>query len=343
MAVSITDILGTIRDNASDMYVSRVPEYNKTNLKQVGDAISSDHNIMNDFMSALVNKIAFSNVKSRMYNNPLARLKQTSGRPLGNTIEEIFVNPATDVGYDTDGNKLLKTTKPDGKVCYYGLNRQSSYPISIRENDLQRAFTSEQEFMSLYDGIVASMYSGDQIDEFILTKGVLSKAIDEGAMQVIESDLANPKTLAKSISNVSKSFAFPSTQYAGYNLVNKTAITEKTDTACVTFCDTSRQCLIIRADAQTEIDYEVLATMFHMEVAKLEAMTILVDAIPSEKFDVYAVLCDIDSIQVRDTVFKVTSQEIGSALQWNFWLHHWQFLFLSMFGNAVAFGKTKSE
>jgi hypothetical protein len=340
MSITAYDILGTIRDNADAMYISRVPEATRDNLGEVGKAITSDGNIMNTFVTSLVNKVALSNVKSRLFKNPLARLKQTNGRPMGNTIEEIFINPATDAGYDTDGTKLLKTTKPDGKVCYYGLNRQSSYPITIAENELQRAFTSEQEFMSLYDGIVTSMLSGDQIDEFMLTKGVIAKAIDEGAIKIIEADLAQPKILAKSMSNISKSFAFPNTVYAGYNKVNADKITAG-EKACITFCDTNRQVLLVRADAQTEIDFEVLATMFHVEVAKLEAMTILVDEFPSTTTDIYAVLCDMDTIQVRDMTFKTTSQYIGSSLMWNFWLHHWQYLFVSMFGNMVAFGKAK--
>jgi hypothetical protein len=342
MPLTATQIINTILDNASSLYISRVPSATRSNLADVGKTITSNANIMNEFVTALVDKVALSHVMSRMFNNPLARLKQTNGRPMGNTIEEIFINPATDAGYDYDGTKLLKTTKPDGKVCYYGLNRKSSYPITIAENELMRAFSSEQEFMSMYDGIVNSMLSGDQIDEFMLTKGVIGQAIDSGSVVVLQSDLAQPKILAKSISNMSKEFAFPNTVYAGYNRINASSM-QSGEKPCVTFCDKSRQCLIVRADAQTEIDFEVLATMFHMEVAKLEAITILVDKIPSELYDIHAILLDIDAIQVRDMTFKTTSQYIGSSLMWNFWLHHWQYLFVSMFGNVVAFGKALSE
>lgn len=342
MAVTVTDILETIRDNADDMYISRVPEYTRNNLGQVGDAITSDKNIMNTFIDGLIDKIAFSNVKSKLFKNPLARLKQTNGRPYGSTIEEIFINPSTDMGYSKDGSLLLKNTKADGKVAYYGLNRQSCYPISLSIQDIQRGFRNEQEFMSMYEGVVNSMYSGDNIDEFVLAKDVFGKALDKGAMKVIESDIANPTALSKAISVTSKTFAFPNTVYAGYNLVNADKITDG-EKPCITFCNTDRQCLIIRADAQTEIDYEVLASMFHMELAKLEAMTILVDTIPSEKYDVYAILCDVDAIQIRDTVYQVEDQKVGSALMWNYWLHHWQYLYLSMFGNAVAFAKAKTS
>jgi hypothetical protein len=342
MALSPSLILGTILDESSDLYKSRVPEYTKNNLKQIGDAITADKNIMNEYISSLINKIALSNVKSKMYNNPLARLKQNSGVPYGRTIEEIFVNPAVDQGFDTDGTKLLKQTKPDGKACYYGLNRQSMYAVTITRAQLQQAFTSEQAFMSLYNQILSSMYSGDQIDEFMLTKGVVAKAIDEGGIQVVRTDISDPKTMQKAISNMSKQFSFPSTEFAGYNLVNVDDIASG-ETPCITFCDPSRQALLIRADAQTEINYEVLATLFHVDIVQLEAMTILVDNFPSDLYDVYAVLCDIDAIQIIDSVFETDDQKLGNALSWNFWLHHWQFLFVSLFGNMVAFGKAKTE
>ena len=342
MALTPSLILGTILDESTDLYKSRVPEYTRTNLKQIGDAITSDKNIMNEYISSLINKVALSNVKSKMFNNPLARLKQGAGVPYGRTIEEIFVNPAVDQGFDTDGTKLLKQTKPDGKTCYYGLNRQSMYAVTVTRAQLQQAFTSEQSFMSLYSKILSSMYSGDQIDEFLLTKGAIARAIDEGAVQVIRTDIAQPKELQKAISNVSKNFSFPTTKFAGYNLVNRADI-EAGETECITFCDPSRQALLIRSDAQTEINYEVLATLFHVDIVQLEAMTILVDNFPSDNYDVYAVLCDVDAIQIIDSVFETDDQKLGSALSWNYWLHHWQFLFVSMFGNMTAFGKPKSE
>lgn len=337
MGLTSVDILNAIRDNASELYAERVPESTSNNLQQVGNAITEDENIMNEFMKGLVNKVAFSNVKSKMFKNPLARLKK-AGVPMGNTIEEIFINPATDVTYDNDQKKLLATTKPDGKVAYYGLNRKSEYPVTVNEVELRRGFTNEQEFMSLYNSIVTSLYSGDNIDEFLLMKGVFAKAVDNNSIRIIDCDISNPANISKTISNMSKNFEFPSNQFAGYNLVNKDKFNGN-DKECVTFCPKKNQVLLLRSDVETEINYEVLAKMFHIELVELKAMTILVDDFPSTTREVYAILCDIDAVQVRDVVFKITSQYIGNTLEWNFWLHHWQHLFLSMFGNAVAFAK----
>lgn len=339
MALKVIDILETIRDNASDDYIARVPAYNLENLSQVGKEITSDKNIMNEFITTLINKIALSNIISKMYHNPIEKLK-SAGVPFGSTIEEIFVNPATDVGYQKDGSYLLKTTTPDGKTAYYGQNRQSSYPTSITEAQLNKAFTSESEFMSFYNVIISSLYSGDNIDEFTLFKRMLGKSIDEGTIKIVASDLSDTKALIKDITNHSKYFTFPNTAYCGYNNVNSAKIAAG-ETPCITFCNTDDQVFLVRADVETEINFEYFASIFNIDIVKLRQMTIVVDDIPSESADVYAVLCDKESIQIRDNVFKIETFYNGSNLTWNIWLHHWQFIFLSMFGNFVGFGKAK--
>ena len=103
MATAI-EILKAIRNNSDKLYNERVPEATKNNLQQVGEAITSDKNIMNTFISALINKVAFSQVLNKMYKNPLARLKK-NGVPYGSTIEEIFINPSKKKGYNRDPNK----------------------------------------------------------------------------------------------------------------------------------------------------------------------------------------------------------------------------------------------
>lgn len=348
MATAI-EILNTIRDNMDTETIARIPENTLENLPQIGKAITSDKNIMNSFMNALVNKVALSMVKSKMFYNPLSKLKQSlGGRPMGSTIEEIFVNPSKDQGFQTDSTYLLKTNKPDGKACYYGLNRQSNYPTTISKQELIQAFTSERSFMQLFDKIVTTLYSGDQIDEFTLCKKLFAKAIDEGGIRFIESDISQPKELAKAISNMSDYFCFPSTEYCGYNNAkeNQDKFTSKAETKCITFCPTENQVLLIRADVLNEINYEVLASMFHMEMANLKAMTIKVDSFPTEKDvsnnkkDVYAILCDIEALQIYDHTMETDNQYIGVNMYYNLWLNHWQWLYISMFANCVAFGKT---
>lgn len=341
---SAQEIINTVLSNAYQNLLDRFPNGTSwDNIAQVGDFITSSENNMNTFMNALINKIAETHIKSKMFSNPLGILKGTKV-PYGKTIEEVFINPVTSMPYQTDGTYLLKNYTPDGKACYFGQNRQSTYPITINKPQLAQAFKSEQDFMSFYNSIISALYSGDAVDEYTLMKRMLSLAVQNGIMQTVQvGTLIDPKQFAKSISTFSKLFTFNSPDYNGYNLVNKTKI-ENGETAVQTFCPVEDQCLIIRADVQTEIDYEVLATMFHMEVAKLEAMTIVVDNFGEQAdsngdllHNVYAILCDRSAIQVRDSEFTVNQKFIESNLSWNVFLHHWQFIYLSMFANCVAF------
>lgn len=339
MATAI-EMLNTIRDNSSEEYARIVGTANGENFTQIGQAITSDKNIMNEFINGLINKVGLSYITNRMFNNPLGKLKK-QGVPYGSTIEEIFINPPTDMGFQKDGNYLLKNYKTDGKVAYYCMNRQSTYPATITKQELLKAFRNEREFESFFEAKMTSLYSADQIDEFILNKKLLAKTIDEGHILTIDADASKPKELAKAITNFSKQFTFPKTAFAPYNLVNKGKFTE-TDKECITFCPKANQVLYMRSDIDTELGYEVLASMFHMEVAKIEAMTILVDDFPSTSKDIFAILADQESLQMRDVCFEVDNQYIGSNMSWNIWLHHWQYQYVSMFGNIVAFASTKA-
>lgn len=342
MLYDVMKTLQTIRDNASAEYQETVPHAERDNLKTVGKAITSNKNIMNEFMDMLINKVAFTEIKSKLYKNPLAKLKKNKGVPYGSVIEELFVNPATDIGYQKDPNYLLKNTTPDGKSSYYGMNRQGNFPVSISIVQLEQAFQNEQAFQRFYDQIISSLYSGDNVKEYELMKGVITENIKEGHIKTVQVDLSKPKEFSKAITNLSKLFTFDKTDFAPYNLVNADNI-KSGEKAVKTFCELKDQVLIIRSDVATELSYEVLATAFNIDEVRLKAMTIEIDDFPFKKdsdgFEIYGCLMDRESLQVIDKLLRIESNYNGSNLIMNFWLHHWQYIYFSMFGNAVAFVK----
>jgi len=339
--MTIEEMMTTIKAEASALYQARIPDLVEAGLTKIGTIILDSTELTTEFCDALVGKIAYLVVVGKMFKNPLANLKGISV-PYGKSIQEIYVNPVVGTNYDNDGNKLLVQTSPDAKAMYYYLNRKSSYPITITNPDLQQAFTNEDEMMSLTNKIIQSMYSGDEIDEFTLMKSLIGKAVDLGKVvkiEVPELNATNAKEISKAISLVSSDFAFPKSAYNGYNVVNATAIASG-DTACITWCPLEDQVILMRNDVQTEMNYEVLATAFNMDKASIQAMTILVDDFGMSTTNIYAVLCDRSAIQVRDNLFRVADQKIASNLTWNYWLHHWEWLYVSMFGNMVAFTHT---
>ena len=139
-------ILNTIHANSSALYQERVPLATKNNLKEVGTAIRSYQATTNEFLDGLVTRVAYVDVNTRRFKNPLAFLKR-SGNPFGTTFEEIYVNPAVAVAFDgSETSDMLEVTKPDIKTIFHTRNRQDKYRVSISPEQLESAFISAAEF-----------------------------------------------------------------------------------------------------------------------------------------------------------------------------------------------------
>lgn len=70
------NILNAIRNAASADYQSRVPIATQDNIFDVGVSINEYHSTQNEFLNALVNRIARVIIVSKLYSNPLKRFKR---------------------------------------------------------------------------------------------------------------------------------------------------------------------------------------------------------------------------------------------------------------------------
>ena len=88
---STIDILNTIRANASYEYQSSVPEVlTEHDIPALGEVLYGYPALANQFVNALVNRIALVRVKSATFNNAYAQLKK-GYLEFGETVEEVFV------------------------------------------------------------------------------------------------------------------------------------------------------------------------------------------------------------------------------------------------------------
>lgn len=341
--MNVINIVNTIRDNASQEYQERVPEATRENIASVADPLITYQIFQNEFLNALVNKIALTIVRNKVAKNPLSILKKGT-QPLGSDIEEIFTNMAKAEKYDPTGKDLLKRTIPDTKVIYHRLNRQDVYPITISDSQLQQAFTSWDKLGELITSIVNSMYSGDNYDEFVLTKNLLGSGIKNGYIKTVEVDELSSadktKGLIKAIKNVSGLMQFPSTEFNSYIDVVSAGLGENeelTEKPVRTWTPKEDQILIIRSDVLTDIDIDVLANTFNLEKAEFKKITLEVDNFGDGGENCLAILCDRSLTQIYDQKLETKSFYNGNGLYWNYWLHHWQTYSLSSFANAIAF------
>src|SRR5574343_297972 len=333
---NMIDILNVIQANASQEYQARVPVATQTNIASVGAPITTYQSTQNEFLSALINRIALSVIRNKTLKNPLAILKKGT-IPLGSDIQEIFTNMAKDQGFDGSGSKLLTKTTPDTKVLYQRMNRQGQYPVTISKQQLQTAFTSYAELEKLLNGIVTAMYSGDNYDEFILMKNVIADAVTHDKVITVNvshvKDEASAKGLIKAIKKTSKAFIFPSSAFNTY-FANKP--NSDTGNPVITWTPTEDQVLLIRADIMTDISIDVLAAAFNLDKVTFKSMVLEVDSFGSAT-ECYALLIDRSWMQVYDNLFEPSEFYNSQGLYWNYWLNHWQTYGYSLFANAVAF------
>lgn len=327
-------MLNTIRANASAEYQERVPEATRNNLSEIRGSLLDEVGLANEFTSAIMNKIAFTVVHNKLFKNPLALLKKGS-KPLGDSIEEIFVNYAKADVYDPTGVDLLGRKLPDVKTVYHTMNRKDKYKTTISHEMLAKAFSSYGQLESFVSGIINSLYNGSNLDEFVLMKNMFKTATENGDFKVIDIDdpvesAENATKFIKAIKLVSTNMQFPSKEFNGY--LNS----QTTDTKPITtFTSLEDQYIIIDSATNVTLDVDVLAKAFNVDRMTFLAKLIVIDSFPDA--NIRACLIDKNFVQIYDDMIKMTTFKNPEGLYDNYILHVWQTISASPLVNGVAF------
>lgn len=335
--MNMTEILNTIRDNASEMYRERIPEATQTNIEEVQQAMCDPNNavVTNEFMNTLLNMIIKQVIHSKLFSNPLKALKKGK-KPLGDTIEEIYTNFIKADVYDQTGANLLQRKLPDTKTVFHRMNRQDKYKITVNPEQLFKAFASYDKLQSYIATIINSLYNSSELDEFILTKELLRQAYDNNAIVVVNVpdplvSADNGKEFIRIVKTVSGDMVFPNSNNNAY------LTAQSSDTKpIITFSRKEEQVLIIDNPTNVSVDINVLASIFNMSVAEFnETKKIVIDAFPDP--DVRACLVDEAFFQIYDDLLMFREFQNPEGLYNNYYLHVWQTLAYSPLVNAVVF------
>lgn len=330
---TLVSALNAIRANASEDYQNRVPVATQTNLAEVGNPILTYSATMNEFLNLLVNRIGLVIVHNRELRNPLAILK-SGEMPLGMDVEEIAANPAKAEAYNPTSTDLLKQKIPDVKAAYHRLNRQDKYTVTIRNQQLRQAFTSWEKLEGLIAAIVNSLYSGNYLDEFILTKQLFASAIANNKIKketvtAITSE-ASAKDFITKARLLFRNFGFPKSDYNAWAQVGGTG------EPFITWTPPEKINMIIRSDIEAYVDVNVLAEAFHVDKATFLGNVLVVDNFDSAE-NCVAVMCDKAYTQIYDNLTEMTEFYNAENLSWNYYYHVWQTYSVSPLANAVAF------
>lgn len=347
---STIDILNTIRANASLEYQNSVPEVTKaTDIPKVGEVLYGYPALANQFINALVNRIALVRVNSATFNNAYAELKK-GYLEFGETVEEVFVGiaKAREFSAEKAEARELKRTLPDVRSAFHTMNYRVQYPITIQDEDLRMAFLSINGVQDLIAKIVDAVYTAAEYDEFLLFKYLMIKAITSGKMYPIAFDDVDIKNAAKAFRGASNQLTFMSTKY---NASGVHTTTPRED-----------QYIFMDSTFNAEFDVDVLASAFNMDKATFIGKLKLIDdwtTFDSERFDVImagsdmiepitqselalmanvkAVLIDSEWFQVYDNANRMTEKYVASGMYWNYFYNVWKTVSSSPFSNAIVF------
>lgn len=352
LQASTIDILNTIRQNASTEYQSMVPEIKVAKeIPRVGEVLYGYPALANNFLTALVNRIALVRVKSATFNNAYTELKK-GYLEFGETVEEVFVNiaKAREFSVEKAADREFRRSLPDVRSAFHCMNWRVQYPVTIQDEDLKQAFLSIEGVQDLIARIVDAVYTAAEYDEFLLFKYLMIKAIAHGKMAPVyvgDGDLTNAASSYRGVSNL---LTFMKTNY---NAAGVTTNTPRQD-----------QYIFMDAMYNARFDVEVLAGAFNMDKADFMGRLMLIDdwtTFDNDRFDVIransdmieeitpaelalmkdvvAVIVDREWFQVYDNQMKFTEKYVASGEYWNYFLNSWKTVSSSPFSNAVVFVK----
>ena len=347
---STIDILNTIRANASAEYQGSVPVVTKaTDIPKVGEVLYGYPALANQFLSALVNRIALVRVKSAVFNNAYSQLKK-GYLEFGETVEEVFVNicKAREFSAEKAESRELKRSLPDVRTAFHTMNYRVQYPITIQDEDLRMAFLSAEGVTDLIARIVDSVFTAAEYDEYLLFKYLLIKAISHGKIFPKAFDAADMKNAAKAFRSMSNQLTFMNTKY--------------NDSGVHTTTPREDQFIFMDSEFNAGYDVDVLAAAFNMDRATFTGQIMLIDdwtTFDNDRFsdiiagsdmiepvtteelalmaNVKAVICDREWFQVYDNQSKMTEKYVASGEYWNYFYNVWKTVSSSPFSNAVVF------
>lgn len=354
---STIDILNVIRQNASYDYQQNVPEVTTaTDIPKVGEVIYGTPAFANQFINALVNRIAIVRVQSATFNNPYSILKK-GYLEYGETVEDIFVSiaKAVDFNVEKSAKREFQRTIPDVRSAFHTMNWRVMYPVTIQDEDLKQAFLSIDGVQNLIGKIVDSVYTAAEYDEFLLFKYLLIKAISHGKML--------PTSIGKG-TDLSEA----AVQFRGTSNLLPFMSSEYNEARVKTTTPKERQVIFMDAMFNAQFDVSVLASAFNMDKADFMGRLFLIDNwtnFDNERFEVIransdgieevtadelallanvkAVILDDNWFQVYDNNNKFTEKYVASGLYWNYFYHTWKTISNSPFANAVVFVTSSAD
>lgn len=339
--------LNNIRETSIDnntLYHRYVPEiFDDTDIGSFASPILNNPNVMNEFMNVLVQRIVYTQVDTKLFRNPL-RVLEGDRIPLGSIGQEIHINPAKARRFNVDDFAgLLAKYEADIKVQYHHLNADLQYCVTITRAKLKDAFVSWSTLENFIDGLTQSLYNGAYIDQYNMTKDLVSSAYASNNVRVEVVSAISSEATAKAFLTKARELYLnmqtPSTKYNAWGQIGGYG------REILTWSNPEDIVFLLRNDIASYIDVNALASAFNIDKATLLGNIIYVndfdeyDNEGTKIFDGSAIIGMIaDKSWFRIKEQEMTMDEFYNANNrtWQYYLNVVRMYSYSLFANAIV-------
>lgn len=252
-----------------------------------------------EFLNSVLNKIGQQEFSNKTYTNPLKRLR---GKFIeGSTdIEEIYVDRATDTGYDEEGKGVLDRVKPTTSVQYHTYTVEHGYKCTVHNKQMRKGFLNANGLQTMAQAIINSLHTGCELDDYtdcINTLKALTTAPKGTKDNIIKVAPVVDETTSKAFTKVIKKTVHKMKDWG-------TVYSDKGS-----YADASELILFLDSDTDVEVQIEHLASAFNMTVAEINELSKIV--IPNMKTklgnNTIAVLSHYKCIKINPCYYDLDS------------------------------------
>lgn len=322
-----------------------------TSIGEYGTPLLQYKSTQNAWISQLINRIVFSQVVTKTFNNPLRQLWGES-IPLGYAGQQIYTNPAQGRKFnDEDFIGLLQKYDADVKVQYLEVNSEIQYPVTVSRARLKQAFVSWDTLEQFITSLTNALYQGMYIDQYNATKALVSSAYSSNQVIVKQVTPLNSKAAAEDFITQVRGLYFamsqPSTNFNAWNQAGGEG------NPVMTWTNPEDIVFLIRGDMMAYLDVNVMAAAFNIDKTSLLGRIILVDnfdVINRETgvkvFDggnIIGMMADRNWFNIKEQTTEMDEFYNANNRSWQYYLTNFMMYQYSLFANAVVFATALPE
>ena len=346
MAIDNVTFVKALSSAASQEFKDRIGSTTQTNIKKIGETITTYPTLKNEFVNVLTNQVSKQLFFNKVWENPY-KMFNRGQLPYGKSIESIFIDivKGKDRTRQTNANNLasdlLTRQVPNLKVEYYSENFQQQYPTTISDEELKGAFRTANGLSELTARILQAPLTGAEFDQFLMIKHALANL---KTAQVKIGKTAYTGLTAKEKANLI------TTTVKAYVKKLKFLSNNYNAQGVMTFSRPTDLYLFVPADISAFLDVEQLANAFNISKVELPTRVLDIDDFQKvntgndaaskpyvEDTDALFYLIDKDAIQLYETLNESESFRNPQAKYTNIWFDRWGIIASCHFANAIKF------